>query len=332
MHKFDVIIPVAYKEVDFIPRVIEYIERCFVDVRGIYILTSAENGARIKKILRASTEKSSIKILDENETVPNLNYNRIKGLLAKHGKEDSTGWFLQQFLKLGFPLSENGKDYYLSWDADTLPLAKISFFEGDNIFFTPKREYNPNYFNTTEKLLGIGKIEENSFISEHMMFSSVIVKEMIRDIENSKIIGDDWIEKIINACDFSDFRPSFSEFETYGNYCALKYPGLYVSRHLNTFREAGLIAGRHISDEILRRLSFDLDVASFEMRDQPPFPYNMPFIIWNWKRRFNIIKKMKFKDVLKKIKNKMYKDKQTEVNIEKMKEMNCRLPQSSKNC
>ena len=120
--------------------------------------------------------------------------------------------------------------------------------------------------------MGIGKVVDNSFISESMMFSSEYMRELLQAIDSSDVAGDDWVEKIMAAGDYSTPLPTFSEFETYGNYCAIKHPSAYKPRHLNTFREAGFIAGRNISDRHLREMSFDLDMASFEIFHQPMFP------------------------------------------------------------
>ena len=145
-------------------------------------------------------------------------------------------------------------------------------FLGVEFYSNPKSEYNPNYFVAMEKLLGIGKVVDNSFISESMMFSSEYMRELLQAIDSSDVAGDDWVEKIMAAGDYSTPLPTFSEFETYGNYCAIKHPSAYKPRHLNTFREAGFIAGRNISDRHLREMSFDLDMASFEIFHQPMFP------------------------------------------------------------
>lgn len=122
------------------------------------------------------------------------------------------------------------------------------------------------------------------------MFSKKIVVQMLQDIEKSDTQGSSWFEKIISSCDLNSSLPSFSEFETYGTYCYVNYPQLYKPRHLNTFREAGYICGRNISDKKLRIMSFDLDTASFEMQHEPMFPYNLPNI-WciNKKRLYKLV-------------------------------------------
>ena len=298
MISFDIIIPLARKDVDFISRVVDYLTRCIEGVSHIYILT---NAGIVPKAEKKLSSYSVCQIIDEDTIITGLTFQRVKELLKQSAQSDGvinkTGWYFQQLLKFGFSRSELCSKYYLSWDSDTLPLAPITFFEGEHILFNPKKEYNENYFRTIEKLFGYGKVFEDSFISENMMFSADIVRQMLVDLEKSDAEGNDWIEKILYACDFKTNFPAFSEFETYGSYCFVKHPNLYKQRHLNTFREAGLIAGKFISDKKLKILSFDIDIASFESCHEPLFPYNLPQI----KERLIKIFKMTPKTIFSKL-------------------------------
>ena len=301
---YDIIIPVGEKDVSFVPRVVNLITRCLSGVEHIYILTNQKYIVGISRKLRAY---SQCVVLDENNLIEGLSFEGVKNLISRHAPQhvSITGWYFQQFLKLGFALSKYCKVYYLSWDADTLPLAPIVFFESDHILYNPKSENHVNYFSTMESLLGFGRIVDHSFISESIMFSSKIVREMIADIEKAPVEGDNWISKIINACDMEQSVQAFSEFETYGNYCSIKYPELYQQRHLNTFREAGMICGRQISEKRLLKMSFDLDMASFEMQDMPCFPYNIPNLIFKYKIAFKKFSKMPLGQITKIILSKM---------------------------
>lgn len=274
MKRFDVIIPVARKDIGFVPRVVDFVTRCINDIDNIYIITSLRNVNILEKKLCVFR---CCHVIDENRMVDGLSFETVSYFLNKYAPHriDRTGWYFQQFLKLAFAKSSYSSQYYLSWDADTLPLAPIEFFEENHILFNPKKEYNTNYFDTIEKLFGFGKVVDYSFISEGMMFSSEIVREMLGEIDNCRICGESWIEKIIAASDFSTSFPAFSEFETYGSYCHVKHKGLYIPRHLNTFREANMICGKYIGEERLRLLSFDVDIVSFEKGHVPPFPYNI---------------------------------------------------------
>lgn len=268
--KYDIIIPVASKDVSFLSRVVFYVKKNLVNSDVIYIITNNSNFDKIKKL------DCNCQIIDENELYEGLSFSRIKDLLFKYDKTLSIGWFFQQFLKLAFATTNYANKYYLSWDADTLPIREISFFDGDHPLFTKKQEYNENYFHTIEKILGLKKQVPYSFIAEHMLFKPEIVRELLSEIESSTVNGSTWFEKIVNAGDYEVNKQTFSEFETYGSYVTNKYPTLYKSRQLNTFRYGGFIQGRSISDEKIGKIAFDTDTISFELGHEPLFPYNIP--------------------------------------------------------
>lgn len=278
--KFDVLIPVARKDTSFVKHVVTYINKFIIGCENIYIVSNKNNFGRLGHLHTFP----NVELLDENELVPELNFGIVHECMKKKGERrpNCVGWYFQQLLKFAFAKSKWAKEYYLTWDADTLPLNTISFFEGNQPLFTKKIENHEPYFNTMNRILGFGKLVDYSFIAEHMMFNVSIVNEMLEEIADSnKSDGETWVEKIMFACDFSDKRGNlFSEFETYGNYCVRFHPEIYGTRQLNTFRAAGLISGRHITKKSLERLALDVSIASFEPQDAP-FPYN---ISWYMRR------------------------------------------------
>ena len=277
---YNIIIPCARKDLSFIPKVVKYIRKNLIEADRIYIITNTDNISYLQRHLKKS-DTTNVVTLDENKMLKNLSFAIVKEYLSKKEWYVRQGWYFQQFLKMGFALTDYAKDYYLSWDADTLPLSQLSFFDDGYPLFTIKKEFHPAYFETMEKLFeGGGKVFDYSFIAEHMLFKTSIMKELICEIEaNKKLEGKDWVEKCINACEFSQTdiykEPYFSEFETYGTYANIHHPDLYRMRQLNTFRGAGYIRGRKISDKMLETISLDLDIASFEYGATPPFPYNI---------------------------------------------------------
>lgn len=282
--KFDVVIPVAFSEAIFVGKVLPYIRKNLAGAERIYVLTSSRNMRFVKDLPKKDCRCI---LVDENKLLDGLNFQKIRQIIDNKYKgqvKQRTGWYFQQFLKLGFALSEFASDYYLSWDADTLPLAPISFFDEEgHILYNPKKETNQAYFDTLHNLLSLNKVSVHSFVSEHMLFSTVIVKELIADIMASETVeGETWMERIINATNYEKCKcdEMFSEFETYGNYCVAKYPNLYMPRHLNSFREAGYINGRFLNKSRLKTMSFDLDTASFELHHSPPFPQKLLFKVY----------------------------------------------------
>lgn len=272
--KYDVILPLAIKDVFFVKRVIDYINRNLVGVEKIFIITSCRNFTQVRKRLGGI---SNVQILDEDKLVEGLSFGSLKRLLARVKSVTPTGWLLQQFLKMGFARSPYAGDFYLSWDADTLPLSKIEFFDNNGSpLINPKDEYNKPYFDLIEILLGLKKSKSYSFIAEHMMFNKTIMCSLLDELEKNSTQGS-WYETITSNIDPTEPN-CFSEFETYGTYAASVSPDYYKCRHLNTFREGGLIKGPFIDDHSLELMSFDLDTASFEMWHKPGFPWNIPHL------------------------------------------------------
>lgn len=126
---YDVIIPVAFKDYSFLKKSYKYLCR-YLGAEHIYILTSAKTARYLPSIVK---NDSMFVILDEDHLLDGLTFETIHSIIKSQGREHTnTGWFFQQFLKMGFALSNYCRnDYYLSWDADTIPLQKISFFDVD---------------------------------------------------------------------------------------------------------------------------------------------------------------------------------------------------------
>ena len=294
MAEYDVVIPMAKKDIGFIKKVIGYVKRYLVGCNKIFIITNQECIAKLK----SSVSDAHVELLNENTLIPGLSFCSVKKYMQEKGETcPHVGWYFQQFLKFAFAYTEHCKGYYLTWDADTLPLKPICFFEEERPLFTTKFEYHKPYFSTIEKLTGMTKTTDFSFIAEHMLFRKDLVIELVNLIGNGKVEGENWVQKCINACDDLSI-PSFSEFETYGTYVWSTYPGLYGTQRLNTFRSAGFIKGRWIDEKTLNVMSFDLDTASFELGHEPVFPYNLPNIYYRWKGKCQKVASLRIIDVI----------------------------------
>ncbi|HEY4784544.1 MAG TPA: hypothetical protein VIH57_00780 [Bacteroidales bacterium] len=220
----------------------------------------------------------NVVLLDEDTLLEDLTYKKVNDLLKVRFVSDyNAGWYFQQFLKLGFATTPYANNKYLVWDADTMPTNEITLYDDTHIYFTAKEEYHEPYFETIYRILGLKKNNDFSFIAEHMVFDTQILKKMIDDIKNSQIEGKVWYEKIINAIDPS--QPNgFSEFETYGTYVSKYYNGKYKIQYLKTYRHAGLRYDRLLSKRDVTTLSkMGYHTISLEESDCPPFPRS---VIW----------------------------------------------------
>lgn len=268
--------PVVYKDFSFLRKTMKYLLMNLCP-NHIYVIIDKRYEKFLPNIV---TNNNNCSVIDENELVEGMSYAYIDSIIKLQGREHTkTGWYFQQFLKMGFANSKYcDLDYYLSWDSDTIPVRKMDFFDmKEHPFFAMKSEHHQPYFDTISTLLDIHSFNSHSYISEHMMFNKHIMQELLTNIDrNDKIKGKKWFEKILYSIVPESISPfSFSEFETYGTYCMNCYPDFYVERFLPSFRQGGLIQGRFVSDSIINKLSFDVYVASFEIYDRPPFP-------WGW--------------------------------------------------
>lgn len=216
--------------------------------------------------------------LDENEVLP---FDAVHAVMKEALKDvldgqelprGITGWYYQQFLKMQYARMCDDA-YYLVWDGDTIPCAAFSMFkEGTNTpYLDMKSEYYQQYFDTMEKLIpDLHKCFEKSFISEHMLMNSAIMQELLAEIESNKNIeGESFWEKIIHAIDAKGLQEnSFSEFEIYGTYVAMRHPEQYRLRDWHSFRYGGVFYSLDtISDADYAWLAKDFFAISFEKGD-----------------------------------------------------------------
>nr|WP_297767126.1 DUF6492 family protein [uncultured Butyrivibrio sp.] len=271
MESFKTLIVITPKDCQRIlrlyPRLIEsikYGQICFV------------SGSEIKEVIDNSQELSGkVGFIEENDLVSfddvhSCITSRMEQILDGHKlPRGVTGWYYQQFLKMQYAyLCQD--TYYMVWDGDTIPCKDVNMFQPDTgkPYLDLKHEYHAEYFETMGKLLpGFRKVIERSFISEHMLIRADIMRELISDIEkNENIPGTKFWEKIINAIPPEKIQDSsFSEFETYGTYVALRYMDVYMLREWHSFRQAGnFYSIDTISDRDFKWLSQDFDAISFE--------------------------------------------------------------------
>ena len=182
---------------------------------------------KVGKLIKDIKSNFEIPIDFINEKIL-INIDKIKNLIKIRNKNavKRSGWYIQQFLKMQY--SNICQDnYYLVWDSDTIPVKEVKIFNDyGKPYFDVKKEYYKPYFITMKKIFPeLGKKYNYSFISEHMLIKTKIMKKMNIIIENNNnIIGNTWYEKIINCIDKKELKHSgFSEFETYGTFVSKYY-------------------------------------------------------------------------------------------------------------
>ena len=209
---FEIIMPIAKQDYEIAAKNIPQL-LCCLEPKRITIIACDEVG---RSLANDFSESDNIRYINENDVFNGMTFTNIKSYLKKYNSESRTGWYFQQFLKMGYAFLCD-EEYYMSWDADTIPIKKCNMFINERPVFDTKTEYHKPYFSTIKNLLGIDKQIARSYISEHMIFKKSIMLELINKIQYYK--RNDWFYNILEAIEESDLMNSgFSEFDTYGTY------------------------------------------------------------------------------------------------------------------
>lgn len=261
--KYNVVIPLSQSNIPLLKTLSFYIKNN-LDVKDIVVISKGDCKDKIKEL------SPDCIFFDEDKIVEGLTFNNITELVHKRNKysRNRSGWYFQQFLKYSYAYLCKD-EYYLIWDADTIPINKIHMVDEESKpYFDVKHEYHKPYFSTIGRLFNndVKKPLPFSFISEHMLFKTEYVIEMLNRIEaNSNIDGTKYFEKIINAVRKVDISGSgFADYETYGCYVSRYYPGLYKERIVPSLREGMIVFGENPTPEQLEWAAKDYDIVSFE--------------------------------------------------------------------
>lgn len=206
------------------------------------------------------------RVIPEQDFLPGMNIEELRAFSAP-GFPQAAGWYLQQFLKLQFAFFEPEKDYYLIWDADTVPLRPMRFFdEQGRMLLTKAEEYQVPYFETYRRILGEEPNREFSFIAQHILVQKSVAREMLAKVDHRVSGGGGWPWKIIRSLPESGRNNNlFSEYETYGHYVKNHYPDRVKFIRRSWLRKAAREIGRSFpSQRELKKLSEQYDYVAFE--------------------------------------------------------------------
>lgn len=232
--------------------------------RRIFIITARSNFGYFDGVRQ---RLPSVTLIDEDSVINGVDLAVMRTFVGEDPQRArKTGWYYQQFLKMAMALSEDVAEHCLIWDADTILLRPTEFFdEGGRMLVAPASEYHEPYFRTLERILGISRAVDFSFICEHQMVNRSIMREMIDVIKERSPNHSSWVWAILSQMEMEDFaRGGFSEFETYGNYALLKHADRYQVRTLPFFRSGVFRYGVAASADSLYSLGKHFHWASFE--------------------------------------------------------------------
>jgi hypothetical protein len=229
-----------------------------VPFKKLHVLTARRNFPAFAKVLGPD-----VTLIDEDAFVPGLTLARLR-TLAEPGFPQGAGWYFQQFLKFGFAFQTTSDDHYLIWDADTVPLRPLEFFDGEGrMLFTTATEHHKPYFETYQNLFRHDPRRDFSFISQHIIVRKSILREMLHTIETNFPGPENWAWKIMRHLAGRGTN-RFSEYETLGHYVKNIHPATAIFRQLPWLREGSVQVSTHPSATHLARLANDYAFVSFE--------------------------------------------------------------------
>lgn len=239
-------------------------------VRKLIFIGSEEVGRLVEELDLGP----QVGFVDENSIIPfesvyDCMSAALKDVVPGAVPRGIVGWYYQQFLKMEYA-RKCQDEYYLVWDGDTVPTKEFSMFKKgtETPYFDMKTEHNNRYFETITKMFPeMYKCLGKSFISEHMLINSRMMKKMLGEIEGKEeIAGEKFFEKIINVIEPANLtETSFSEFETFGTYVAFRSPDLYRLKDWHSIRYGSVyFRADELTEEDFAWLGRDFDAVSFE--------------------------------------------------------------------
>ncbi|MGJ8642768.1 MAG: hypothetical protein ACSHX9_05115 [Luteolibacter sp.] len=147
-------------------------------------------------------------------------------------------WLFQQFLKINAVMSSRCDEIVLIWDADTIPLRDLNFIDSNDggLMCYHSREIHLPYFETVEKLLGIGKVCEPSFIAQCLPVRVEWVRKMVGEIESRS--SKPYPEAVMSVLPGRS-GSEFSEYETIGTWAMANRPEEIGLRQKNRWLRRG---------------------------------------------------------------------------------------------
>jgi hypothetical protein len=178
--------------------------------------------------------------------------------------KELAGWYLQQFIKINACRLGDERDVYLVWDADTVPLKRLDFFDSaGRLKYFKGTENHTDYFNTIHKILGLQKKVDFSFIAQCFPIKRNWAKEFCDEIERRS--GTDWVVTVLASIS-GDTPSGFSEYESLGTFLTYKYPNDFITIDNCWSRYGNLLVGGidNVNLKVINSLSKQYDYMAFE--------------------------------------------------------------------
>lgn len=141
----------------------------------------------------------------------------LRSALEGVGEPRRYGSYLQQFIKLAVLKQYSAEERLLIWDADTVPLQPLRFFDasGHVHYFAEHRAHAP-MFEQIYRLLGSHKCVKRSFIAQSFPLFGLWAQSFFESIERT---GAPWWTRLVETIPWHR-GSALSEYELLGSYIA----------------------------------------------------------------------------------------------------------------
>jgi len=177
-------------------------------------------------------QTNNVKIINENLIIPFEDFkkiflNNLRDSYYFTEIQPRLSWYYQQVLKISFIIDfiEKNNQKMIIWDADTIILRKINFFEENfSIKYATINEFFRAYYLTNKTIFGY---LPNFFLSSLLQFVSLnklenefLIKNLNNFISKNNTSTGEWISNIISLAIFRTHKiyngSMFSEYELIG--------------------------------------------------------------------------------------------------------------------
>ena len=118
MHNLDIIATCTEADLSSFILAAERIHRYF-RVKSLQVIVPARDVEIFRKRIGGNAE-----VRNEDEAIPEWTWKKLSAFPHQMFPR-ATGWYFQQLLKYSYAYENVEDDYYLIWDADTIPLRPI---------------------------------------------------------------------------------------------------------------------------------------------------------------------------------------------------------------
>lgn len=164
--------------------------------RKIFVITK---DGQCEKLNSFHFPQEKVSCLDEGSAVPGLSLDEVskgfstlerKGICNPARYDKPPGWFLQQFLKLGFPTTNPEiSDYFLVWDADMIITDSYDYHDDQGRVVYPVGGWDKDkivYKPASQNIMSGADFAEG-MVTHHMMMHKPYLAELLDLFEEAKL-------------------------------------------------------------------------------------------------------------------------------------------------